>query len=210
MEDNLKQGFCIYCGCKVLNEQSISGSVTIDRRPDVVNLLKVAKEALTEHDWSSAARMIENIFMIDADCQDAWNMKALLSIRNRSVYEDIFMKIRSKKLNNYNQFSEGDIKKYWGEHTVRFKLKKNLGISKMEAQITMDNKETCYTELNGDGAVFGVNPGKHDVSVSIDVVDTGIHYSSTGRLSFVSTKDHEFILRVGQVIFTKVKFKQMN
>ena len=211
MEEDLKQGFCVHCGSKILNERPSAGSVTVDRTPDIVNHLKVAKNALMEHDWEAAARVVENIFLMDTDCLDAWYMKALLSFRDKPAYDGIMARTGSEKLNSYDLFSKEDIKKCWGEHTISFRLKKGLLVSMMDAKITIDGKESCFTKLNGNDAIIGVSPGKHDISVSVDLVHSGGEKSySTGNASFVSEKDHEFILKVSQFAYSRVNIIQVN
>jgi DNA-directed RNA polymerase subunit RPC12/RpoP len=210
MEENMKDGFCVHCGTKIINEQNISGQVSIDKKSDIVNHLKVAKEALTEQNLETATKLIENILLMDYDCLDAWYMKALLSFKDKRAYDDLLIKTESKELNNYGIFSKEDIRNCWEEHTISFKIKKDISLRRMEVGIRVDNMES-QSGTHKDIVVFGVKSGKHIVNVQMTGRSIeGIKVSAVDQISFVSTKDHEFIIKSGGIFAPKIKIVQIN
>lgn len=193
MEDNLRTGFCVHCGSKVMNEQAVSGSVTIDRRPEIINQLKIAKEALLAHEWEKANKLVDNIFLMDYDCGDAWYMTALSNIRDKAAYDKTLGKIEAKKLNDYGIFSKDDIKKCWGDCNLSFSFKTLADDSfNAKALITIDGKESFSVGKN-EVVVVGTHLGKHDLSVTL--ISTSSNGFGLDTLSFVASKDHAFVVK---------------
>ena len=204
LDEEMKSGFCIHCGTKIVNEQRINGSITIDRTPDIINHLKVAREYLTARNWNAAAKIIENIFLMDAECSDAWYMKALLHIR-QSTSKDFIDRAESNGMKNYNIFSKEDIQKCWGECTISLTVIKKSLFNLHEALITIDDKETVSVNVFDESVTFGVNPGKHEIRVRLRGSDVTANYDKKTKLSFIANGDHRFEIKIG--IFTGLLFK---
>ncbi|MDR2866779.1 MAG: hypothetical protein LBV13_05215 [Methanomassiliicoccaceae archaeon] len=193
VEESMKSGFCAHCGSKIINKQNVSGTITIDKNSDILNSLKVAREALFDHNWTDAKRIVENIMLFDPDCQDAWYMKALINYRYKDVYNDIIDRMKSKQLKDYGVFSESDIKECWGELEIKISFSKKGLSGVKEALVTIDGKKTISI-YKGDSTLIGANPGKHEISVKLF---TGTVTGEAFNMSFVASKYHEFEIRDG-------------
>jgi len=196
MEENMKSGFCVHCGSKILNEQSMSGTVSIDKSTDIINNLKFAKESLKMHEWETANRLVESVLTLDADCRDAWYMKALINYRD-ATHKSLIDKAEGKGMKNYEIFSKADIRKCWGEYDIRVihevTRKTRPGV---KAQVKIDGKDPLLIE-KGETKLFGVNSGKHVISASF--VLPPLAPSEEVTFSFVASKNHIFIIEVQKV-----------
>jgi len=207
MEENLKQGFCVHCGSRILNEQSISGTVSIDKKSDIINHLKIAKEALKMHDWENASKHIENIFLMDPDCKDAWFMKSLLHYRD-ATGKSYIDKAKSSGMKNYEIFSEEDIRKYWGECNLYVTVRKSAGVITLGLAVIMiivDERESRPVLLN-DTVIFGVNQGKHDLTIRVGSGSVNL----TDKLTFIAKKDHKFDIKIGSAFSVNPKITQIS
>ena len=191
MEDNMKSGFCVHCGSKIINEQNISGTVLIDKSSDIENHLKIAKESLMIHDWDSATRLVENVLLMDPECLDAWYMKALLNYRNKTLYNSTLNKLVNKKWNDYEIFSKEDIRKGWGKYDLSVVFNATRGtFSTVKVNVKIDGMDTIALGIH-ESATFGINPGKHDIFVELET----IRVVSSGRLSFTVSGNLELEIR---------------
>jgi len=217
-EENMMSGFCIHCGSKIIRERSVKGTISIDRTTDIVNHLKLAKETLRIHDWENASKLVNNILLMDADCLDAWYMKALLCFRDKSMYESLLNEIENKSLECYGIFSKEDIKKCWGEHNLYFIWNPGRYIyAHVKASVTVDEKETFSVGRETKG-ICGISAGKHNLSVCVVVVWEGEETVGSDirpvSLSFDVSKDHHFMITTERVGFweprTELRITQMN
>lgn len=86
MDENLVSGFCTYCGNKVMNDRAVVGNVkvTMDRTPEVVNTLKLAKHAMFDGDAYLAENLLNKAMEMNSENSDVWYMDAVLDKKNRS------------------------------------------------------------------------------------------------------------------------------
>lgn len=86
MDENLVSGFCTYCGNKVINDKAVVGNVkvTMDRTPEVVNTLKLAKHAMFDGDAFLAESLLKKAMEMDSENSDVWYMDAVLDRRHAS------------------------------------------------------------------------------------------------------------------------------
>jgi hypothetical protein len=208
-EEDMKSGFCIHCGSKIINQRALNGSISIDRSSDIINHLKIAKEASRVHDWENLAKLIDSILLMDADCHDAWCMKALLCYRNETMFEDIMLEIGRKGTESYGIFSREDIKKCWGEYELRFKWVPGPNIyPHVKAFVTVDGKESFSVGKDAEG-ICGVNAGEHNISVCLATVWEGkeaVSYDHTPvSRSFTVSKDHLFQITTVRVGFWETR-----
>jgi len=191
MEEDLTSGFCVHCGSKIVKEQNVGGQVPVDKGSDLTYRLKLAKESLIAHEWEAATGLVEDILLKNADCRDAWYMKALLHHRD-AASEDLIAKAESGGKKSFGIFSKEDISKCWGECTlnITYERSKNTMLT-VKARVTVDGKETIIM-MRGESAAFGVNAGKHDIS-AVFIVKNGT--TEGDKLSFIATKYHEFVIK---------------
>ena len=186
MDAEIKSGFCVHCGTGIINGQN-SKKVVIDKGIDVVNYLKVAKENLMMHEWKAAAGLVESIILTDPDCQDAWFMKALLSMRDSPKYPYMLNKAKEPQLRSRGIFSEEDIMKCWGEYTVTVESINILG----RITVMLDEKEPVIIDQK-DSDIFGVDPGPHKLTVLHTHYFEGGPVERTAKREFVVSGDCKF------------------
>ncbi len=191
MEEDMRSGFCVHCGSKIINEPKITGKVTIDKTDDIRNHLKMAKNALKDKDWETASKLVDSVLLMDSDCLDAWCMKALLSFRDKKQYDAYAAKIENEELNSYGIFSKDDIKGYWGEYTITVSVKNSRFKVPLEnIEITLDDKDTINI---GNGAgIFGTDPGEH----TFKMIEKGKFSSNTfvGEYKFTAKGNDHFAI----------------
>jgi predicted RNA-binding Zn-ribbon protein involved in translation (DUF1610 family) len=191
IEEGMSSAFCIHCGGKIVNEKKNGGQAPAEKDSPIIRDLKMAKESLAEHDWDAVRGVVENILRDNADCQDAWYMKALLH-RREKTFDSIIANAESGGMKDHGVFSKEDISKSWGECEliVTFEFSKRVMIN-MKARVTVDGKESFVLE-RGESTVFGVDTGKHEIFVCF-VIKAGD--TAGDRLSFIATKEHEFVIK---------------
>lgn len=86
MDENLVSGFCTFCGSKVINDKAVVGNVkvTMDRTPEVVNTLKLAKHAMFDGDAYLAESLLNKAMEMNSENSDVWYMDAVLDKKNKS------------------------------------------------------------------------------------------------------------------------------
>lgn len=86
MDENLVSGFCTFCGNKVINDKAVVGNVkvTMDRTPEVVNTLKLAKHAMFDGDAYLAENLLNKAMEMNSENSDVWYMDAVLDKKHRS------------------------------------------------------------------------------------------------------------------------------
>jgi DNA-directed RNA polymerase subunit RPC12/RpoP len=186
LEEDMKQGFCIHCGNRILNQPSTGN----DKRSEVTNYLNIAKDALYAKNWTAVPKLLDKIFQIDWDCKDAWYMKAIWSYGIEADYNGIMERIATRPMNNYGIFFEEDIKKCWGEFNMSISIKGSKS-PKYYAFVTIDGKDSRIIRRD-KVSVIGIDGGDHTIEAGptmIDAVD-----KVTDKISFTVTKDHEFVI----------------
>jgi len=184
LDEKMQSGFCIHCGTKVLNDKYVTGSVTIDKSSEVVNHLKMAKEAATIHDWTTLVGLVDKILLMDPDCADAWYMKGLLSMTGAPYFLSNLNKVPNtgsveshvskgdNAANKYGVFSQESIIECWGSHTITVKATGSGPTPASNIPINLNGRETLY--INGQ-IKFGLEPGSHTLSIE----GTGVSKSFT-------------------------------
>jgi DNA-directed RNA polymerase subunit RPC12/RpoP len=191
IEKEMTSGFCVHCGGRIVNEQKTGSKDPVKKDSELVSHLKMAKETLGTHDWQAASGLVDSILLIDADCQDAWYMKALLRYRS-GTSEEMIEKAESGGMNSYGIFSKEDISEIWGELSLKvvFEFSKRTSVN-MKARVTLDDKESVILE-KGESTFFGTDPGKHEISV-VFVIKAGD--TAGDKMTFIAVKDHEFVIK---------------
>lgn len=161
-----------------MNDKYISGSVSIDKNPEIINNLKRAKEAAILHDWGMLAGLTENILLMDVDCSDVRYMKALLSLTGTAQFYgsnfsiipnsgsfDHHVGMGDSAINKYGIFSKEDISHCWGKYTITVRLKvSGKALSNIPyISIKLDGKEEINLSKDRAGG-FGVSEGTHSLS----------------------------------------------
>lgn len=165
LDEEMKSGFCVHCGTKIMNDRYISGQVSIDRNVDIINHLKIAKEAASQHDWETLTKLMEGILLMDADCSDAWYLKALSSMSKNIERFDSFVS-KGDNGNKYDIFSKEDVFESWGECTITVDVKELKLLRSPSVIITLDNgKESLEISKNQTGKI-GVSAGLHNLTVA--------------------------------------------
>ena len=201
MEEEMTSGFCVHCGSRIVNDQNTGAPAPAEDGSDLAYHLRTAKASLTAHDWKTAAGLVESILQIDAGCTDAWYMKSLLHYKDKT-YESMIAKAESGGMKSYGVFSKEDIPKCWGEYSlnVTYEFSKRTMVA-VKALVTVDGKESALIE-RGESTVFGVNPGRHDISVCF-AIRSGT--TEEDKLSFIASRDHEFMIKTvtsGMMVLT--------
>jgi len=114
-EETLKQGFCVYCGTKIINEKAVPNTVILDHKDEIVGKLELAKVALTSKEYEKAVSLADDAIVLDPNCLDAWCLKVIASdpISRTSCLQ----KAQSKDLNQYGVIDPNLINNY---HKVLF------------------------------------------------------------------------------------------
>ena len=198
MEDNMKQGFCIHCGSRIMNQPAGT-----DKRSEVVNYLKMAKDALQAKNWTEAAKIVNKIFDIDYDCRDAWYMSAMWSYGNEAAYKEVIGKTESRPMNDYGIFSIDEIKKFWGEFDLRIKIV-GSGHPNYFAFVTIDGRDSRLIRRNVT-SVIGIDSGEHTLEAGPTII--GAKEDVTDKITFTVTKDTEIELELVGLLSKKPKVK---
>lgn len=82
MDASREFGFCLYCGTKIIIQQSqkeVKGTVKIDRASDIINLLILAEDALEAKNADESIEYVNRVLEIDTENYKAWlcKMKAI-------------------------------------------------------------------------------------------------------------------------------------
>jgi hypothetical protein len=106
MEDTLVSGFCTYCGRQIINDKAVVGQVNIsmDRTPEVVNALKLAKYSMYDGDANGAAVLLSKAMQMNSENSDVWYMDAVIDRKNAK--SDIS---RARQYPSLGIFTEDDV-----------------------------------------------------------------------------------------------------
>lgn len=190
-EKEMTSGFCIHCGDRIVTERVAGDSMPNDGTSNIAFYLNKAKETLGEHNWDSAAGLVESILRLDPECRDAWYMKALLHRRSDDERQ-ILEKAKTGKMREYGVFSKADISGFWGEFdlTVSYEISKRTMVN-VKTLVVIDGIDS-FTLERGKGTIFGVNPGVHEITAQF-ITKKGL--TEGDKMSFIASKDHEFVIK---------------
>ena len=192
LEENMKQGFCMYCGTKVVNDRFISGEVSIDKSADIINHIKLTKDALIAHDWDASTRFVEKILLMDPECSDAWYMKALISKRQASAEAvSSFISKGEGAKNKFDLFSKEDITAFWGKYTIKVIAKEGAMKVPRTIIVTLDDGKESIKINIGQEINFGVDGGSHSLFVRTDEGPPAL-LATNVRKSFTVENDVSF------------------
>ena len=92
MEDTLVSGFCTYCGRQIINDKAVVGNVNVkmDRTPEIVNTLKLAKYSMYDKDANGARVLLSKAMQMSSEYSDVWYMDAVLDKRNAKADMEVF------------------------------------------------------------------------------------------------------------------------
>ena len=109
MDDSLALGFCTYCGRQILNDKAVVGNISVrmDRRPELINTLKLAKYAMYDGDVPLAVSLVNKAMQIDPENSDVWYMDAVIDRRNAE--NDM---VRARQYPSLGIFTEGEVSLY--------------------------------------------------------------------------------------------------
>ena len=206
MDEEMKFGFCLHCGTKIMNDKHVSGSVSIDKNPEIINHLKMAREHASNHDWEALTKLVEKILLMDAECSDAWYMSVLLSMPQADDGTLDSLMSKGDKGKKYEIFFKDDIAIFWGEHTITFRTysKKPMMISqktwdlageRARMIVTLDGGKESFCIRSNQKLKFGLTAGIHDLTIQI-VVD-GSTRPGVLKLVFTVEKDMDIELTKG-------------
>lgn len=186
LDEEMKSGFCVHCGTKIFNDKFVTGSVTIDKSADIINHLKMAKEAASQHNWGVLAGLAENVLLMDSECADARYMKAILSLTGASQFYgsnltivpnmgsfDSHISKGDNATNKYGIFLKEDIYQFWGKYTITVSIGQLNGFmwsSVPFIRVKLDGKEEAY--VYRDKAIkFGVEAGSHSLTLELGFIN---------------------------------------
>ena len=191
IEEEMRSGFCVHCGGKIVNEHATGGQAPAGGSPDITYYLKKAKESLAEHDWDTARGLVDSIMHLDAECRDVWYMEALLHRRD-GTEGSMIEKAESGGKKDCGVFSKDDISKCWGEFnlTINYEISKRTTVN-VKTLVVIDGKDSFSLE-KGKSMIFGVNPGIHEITAQF-ITKKGL--TEGDKMSFIASKDHEFAIK---------------
>lgn len=202
--DNSKEfGFCMYCGCKVMLESSISKSVSIDHSSELSNVLTLAKREAEAKHWDKTEQYVEHALIIDPDCPDAWFIKALIAKRddNKIEFDRCIEMAQTNSASGVGIFSYDDIKNCWG-YNLRINNPDKV-LSMRELKVTVD-QNTNFELKKGQHRDIPVNKGHHKIVLSWTVKNskTGIESEYSNDFDLNVESDCSYDVKVGM---TKLK-----
>ena len=109
MEDTLVSGFCTYCGRQIINDKAVVGNVNVkmDRTPEIVNTLKLAKYSMYDKDANGARVLLSKAMQMSSEYSDVWYMDAVLDKRNAKADME-----RARQYTSLGIFTESDVSVY--------------------------------------------------------------------------------------------------
>ena len=109
MEDTLVSGFCTYCGRQIINDKAVVGNVNVkmDRTPEIVNTLKLAKYSMYDKDANGARVLLSKAMQMSSEYSDVWYMDAVLDKRNAKADME-----RARQYPSLGIFTESDVRVY--------------------------------------------------------------------------------------------------
>ena len=109
MEDTLVSGFCTYCGRQIINDKAVVGNVNVkmDRTPEIVNTLKLAKYSMYDKDANGARVLLSKAMQMSSEYSDVWYMDAVLDKRNAKADME-----RARQYPSLVIFTESDVSVY--------------------------------------------------------------------------------------------------
>ena len=109
MEDTLVSGFCTYCGRQIINDKAVVGNVNVklDRTPEIVNTLKLAKYSMYDKDANGARVLLSKAMQMSSEYSDVWYMDAVLDKRNAKADME-----RARQYPSLGIFTESDVSVY--------------------------------------------------------------------------------------------------
>lgn len=116
IDDSLAQGFCMYCGTKILNDNFMVGHITVDKSVELKNTLALTKALLEVRKWSEAKTKIEEILTINISCPDAWYMRALIAKTEDDAvgFQKFVEKGDECSEKSYGVFDKANIESFFG------------------------------------------------------------------------------------------------
>lgn len=165
IDENLKQGFCTYCGTKIVNEQAMPQSVNIDRTAEIKGNLEIGKLALETADFAKADTYAEKALLIDSLCSDAWFVKARAA-EDPTVRSSCERKARGPGAVGYGVFTEEDYVQNTGYTVSVFLSKMGGSMGNITQTVAVDGRTLDTVFGAKETAEFRVGKGRHTVVVS--------------------------------------------
>lgn len=172
-KDNMQYGFCIYCGCKIINEHK-SIIVSANNSEELKSTIVLAETSIRSGDYQRASELVQKALETDSEISDAWYIKALLD-KSRSQHEyHISLEKAKHSSKMYNVFGMDDIKRI-PFHTVSFRYRKGYSaLFYTDIQITVDKLYTIGCN-RGETVKFELIEGKHEIAIDSQMNERSNH-----------------------------------
>ncbi len=108
LDESMRQGFCIYCGTKLIND-SESKKIKIDHEDEILGKLKLSLLALKADEKDRFTSLIDDVISLDPKASDAWLMKSLMY--DEPLCFDYQKNGMAADCNRYGVFSKEDLPK---------------------------------------------------------------------------------------------------
>ena len=161
IDDSLAQGFCMYCGTRIINDNVMVGHITVDKSTEFKNTLTLTKALLEVQKWDEARNKIEELLTIDVECPDAWYMKACIARvdGDQNAYSKYVSKGDVFASKTVGIFSKADIDSCYGI-PVTFLVKSRDKYPAISYIINIDGMEHTITL----DKTIGLSKGSHEVT----------------------------------------------
>lgn len=200
--DNRNQfGFCMYCGCKVMLQESIPKKITIDESDKVDSYLSLANDHLRNGLRLQALEYAEKVINIDPDNAQAWYIRsqctddmterkmALLKAKDRTNDSFLLSQIQSS-LDSISDF--GDILIDFSETPIKDAISSLL-------RVTIDGK--IYPVNVNSTTRIPLKKGHHKIEVS-----TSMNAVTKASASFVLKNTTKINVGCQKSALIKLKF----
>ena len=191
LDENMSQGFCVYCGTKLLND-SDSKKMKIDHEDEIRGKLKLALLALKAEETDHFTSLIDDVISLDPKASDAWLMKSLMY--DEPLCLECQKNGTTADCNRYGIFSKEDLPKKAkaGSYKVVFEL---TGVQSNEGKglflfidskryrmdIWPNNKMEMTLAKGMHTFAASENPSESQLSMSIRSSDT-LHILQNSRI----------------------------
>lgn len=161
IDDSLAQGFCMYCGTKIINDKYMVGHITVDKTTEFKNTLTLTKALLEVQKWDEARDKIEDLLTIDVECPDAWYMKACIARvdGDMNAYGKYVSRGDECVSKTIGVFSKTDIDSCYGI-PVTFLVKSLDKYPAISYVMNIDGKEHIITH----DTPIGLSKGGHEIT----------------------------------------------
>ena len=190
-DENMRQGFCIHCGAKMINESGL-WKVKIDHGDEIRGKLELAQLSLKAGEIDRVTRLLDEVISLDPKASDAWLMKSLMY--DGQLKMECIQKASSPDSNIYGVFTDDDLPDKICN--VDIELTGNNLSSGGQLNICIDSELYQMDIGPANKLSIPLLKGRHTIVISMNSLSQFVH-------NFIVLKDIIFIEQDSRLVLCK-------